>query len=207
MPRSNSDKGVSALIRQRLGTFRPGEVFTSKDFLDIGSRAAIDQALSRLVRAGEIDRAARGIFAVPQSNPFVGKVPPSPEKIVLAIARTQGTKVEVDGAEAARYFGLSTQVPMRAIFNTTGTPRRFKMGNQEITMRSKRPRKLALAGTLAGKALAALWYVGKAHVTPDVIRKIHEKLPPAEFQALLMARNEMPAWMSEAIRTYLRQPT
>ena len=203
MPRGNSEKGVSALIRQRLATLRPGEVFTSKDFLDIGSRAAIDQTLSRLVRAGVIDRAARGIFAVPQMNPYVGKVPPSPEKVVRVIARTQGGRVEVDGAEAARYFGISTQVPTRKVFSTTGAARRFRMGNQEITMRSRRPRKLTLAGTLAGKALAALWYVGKADVTPEIIRKIHETLPEAEFEALVAARNEMPAWMSEAFRTYL----
>lgn len=195
---------TSETIRYRIASFAPGEVFTSRDFLGLGTRAAIDQALARLVKAGQIDRVARGIFIRSKENRYVGKVPPSPAAVVAAIAKHQGAQVEVHGAEAARYFGLSTQVPVRPIFSTTGNPRRFKMGNLEVTMRAQRPRKLQLAGTLAGKALAALWYLGKGQVDTQVLANIRRQLPPAEFDALVASAPHMPGWMADAFHKYLK---
>jgi hypothetical protein len=194
-------KSISS-IRQHIDTIPSGEVFTSREFSGMGTRAAIDQALSRLVKAGHIDRVARGVFVKPKQSPYVGKVPPSPAEVVAAIAKYQGVRVEVSGAEALRYFGLTTQVPVRPVFNTTGNPRRFKMGNLEVTMRTKRPRKLHLAGTLAGKALAALWYLGKDHVTPAIISQIEAKLPTDEFAELVASTSHMPGWMADAFRRY-----
>jgi hypothetical protein len=189
-------------IRQRIDAIPLGEVFTSREFFGMGTRAAIDQALARLVKAGYIDRVARGVFVRPRESAYVGKVPPTPAAVVAAITKYQGSRVEVSGAEAVRYFGLTTQVPVKPIFNTTGSPRRFKMGNLEISLKTKRPRKLHLAGTLAGKAWAALWYLGKGHVTPEVIATIKAKLPPREFESLLASVPHMPGWMADAFQRY-----
>lgn len=49
-----------------------GKVYTTKDLLHLGSRAAIDQTLSRLVRAGELQRLARGLYYYPKSDPRPG---------------------------------------------------------------------------------------------------------------------------------------
>jgi hypothetical protein len=39
-----------------------GKVFIPKDFLDLGSRDAADQSLSRLVKSGDILRLGRGLY-------------------------------------------------------------------------------------------------------------------------------------------------
>ena len=41
-------------ILNRIHRYGRGKVFTTKDFLDIASRDAADQALSRLVRMGAV---------------------------------------------------------------------------------------------------------------------------------------------------------
>ncbi len=46
---------ANKVIRRIRGKGR-GSVFVPKDFLDLGRRAAVDQALSRLVKAGTIRR-------------------------------------------------------------------------------------------------------------------------------------------------------
>ena len=58
-----------------------GGVLSPKEFLHLGSRAAIDQALSRLAKEGKLLRVARGIYVAPVSRRF-GTRAPAPEQIV-----------------------------------------------------------------------------------------------------------------------------
>lgn len=190
-----------AMLRRILG-WRRGRVFTSREFLDLASRAAVDQCLARLVKAGRISRVARGVFVLPEESRFVGSVPPSAHAVVAAMAKAQGAVVDVGGAEAARYFGLTTQVPVKPVFYTTGSNRRFKMGELEVVMKAKRPRKLLLAGSLAGRAISALWYLGKGQVTVAVIEALRKRLPPTEFARLLENLAQMPGWMARVFRQH-----
>ena len=41
-------------------------VWTPRDFLDLGSRAAVDQALSRLAREGRLRRIGHGLYDMPR---------------------------------------------------------------------------------------------------------------------------------------------
>lgn len=187
------------LIRKRIEEMPAGEPFTPAAFLECGARATIDQTLSRLVKAGAIERVARGVFVRPEVSRHIGKVSPSPMKVAETIAKATGAVVQVHGAEAARRFGLSTQSPTQPVFNTSGPSKRIRLGAMEIRLHHVSPRKLALAGRPAGLALAALWYLGKNEVTPGVIEAIRRKLPAGEFEALKSAKGAMPAWMSDAI--------
>jgi len=54
-----------------------GGVLSPKEFLHLGSRVAVDQAFSRLVKAGKLLRVARGTYVAPVSNRF-GTRPPLP---------------------------------------------------------------------------------------------------------------------------------
>ena len=47
-------------------------VATPKDFLDLGSRASVDQALARLVKKGKIRRIGRGLYDIPRFNRILG---------------------------------------------------------------------------------------------------------------------------------------
>ena len=70
-----------------------GKVFSSKDFLDLGSRDAVDQALSRLARAGELRRLGRGLYHYPRTNQRLGlELPPDPDEIAFALGRRTGTR-------------------------------------------------------------------------------------------------------------------
>jgi len=182
-------------IRQRLEETPAGAPFTSAELLEFGTRASVDQALSRLVRAGIIERIARGVFVKPEISRFVGKVMPEPAKVAAAVAKASRSIVQIHGAEAARRFGLSTQTPLQPVFSTSGPSRVVRFGAMEIRLQHAGSGKLALAGRPAGEALAALWYLGKEGVTPSVVQAIREKLPATEFEALRTCRK--PAWMSD----------
>ena len=187
-----------AHIREEMARIPEGEPVASLTFLQAGSRAAVDQALSRLVREGVLSRVARGVYVRPKRNRFVGEVSPEPLRIAEAVAKASGTIVEIHGAEAARRFGLTTQVPATPVFLTNGSSRKMHVGNLVVELRRTAPRKLYFAGRPAGQALSALWYLGRGGVTSKVIKTLRGILPPEEFEALRGATQVMPSWMAEA---------
>ncbi|BBO60172.1 DUF6088 family protein [Mycoavidus sp. B2-EB] len=193
------------LIRQCIERIPLGEPFTPNILLAYGTRAAVDQNLSRLVKAGIIERLTRGVYARLEVSRFVGKVMPEPMKVAETIAKTHGAVVQVHGAEAARKLELTTQAPIQTVFSTSGPSRRIQIGTLEIRLQHVCQRKLALAGRPAGLALAAMWYLGKKEVTLSLIEKIQRKLSSEEFEILKSAASVMPAWMSNVMSQYRKR--
>jgi hypothetical protein len=190
-------------IRMRVKALPLGEPFTTASLLELGTRATVDQTLHRLARSGHITSVSRGVYVRPRTSRYVGSVMPEPYKVAEAIAHSTGATLQVHGAEAARQFGLSTQVPTQAVYLTTGPSRHLKMGKLEVTLKHTSPRKLALAGR-PGLALAALRHLGKREVTSEVIEAIRRKLEPMEFETLRRATGLMPAWLSDQFHHYQR---
>ena len=193
---------VSKEIEKKIKGLKRGKPFRSSNFLNLGSRAAVDQALWRLVNAGEITRIKNGVFVKPEKNAYVGEVLPGPEEVVKYFARHSGNKIEINGAEAARRFGFTTQVSSQPVFLTNGPSRKFHLKNLHVQLRHVASRKMALAGRPAGEALSALWYLGRNEVTPETFEQIKERLPSNEFAALTNNHEIMPGWMRSALNEY-----
>jgi hypothetical protein len=191
-------------IKHRIQEYPQGQPFSSRILLGLGTRAAVDKALSRLVESGEVKRVSRGVYVRPKFNKYVGAVVPEPIEVVRAKLEAENETLQVNGAEAARQFQFTTQVPTRNVFYTSGSSRKFRIGNLSVELKHVAPRKLILAGQPAGTALTALWYLGKENVSKAVIERIAETLPPKEFEALKSEKAAMPVWMAEQFRKYER---
>jgi len=189
-------------ILQIINSLPQGQPFVSSKFLPYGSRANVDQSLVRLVKRGEIARIARGIYVRPKHNRLVGNVLPGPLEIAQTLAHATGSVVQVNGAEAARQLGLSTQMPTHPVFLTNGHTRHIQLDNLEITLKHVAHRKLVGAGTKAGLAITALWYLGKAQVNPKTIEIVKKQLSKNEYRSFKNASGTMPAWLSDTIRRY-----
>ena len=99
-----------------------GGLLSPKEFLRLASRAAVDQTLTRLTRQGKLLRIARGAYALPVARRF-GDRPPSTTAVVQSIESASGEVVVANGAAEANALGLSTQVPTREVFLTSGRAR------------------------------------------------------------------------------------
>jgi Family of unknown function (DUF6088) len=170
-------------------------------------RSSVDQALSRLVKRGEIARVSRGVFVRPKNSRYVGQVMPELSKVAQAIATAHGETIQVHGAEAARLLGLTTQMPLQSLFYTSGRNREIKVGNLQLVLKHVAARKLALSGRPSGLALSALWYLGKEQVSPRTIETIREKLTPEAFEEFKAETRSMPAWMADTLHRYEQGPT
>lgn len=187
-------------IRSRILQTNRGEPFTNTRFLRLGSRAAVDKALSRFVEEGLIQRITRGVFVRPKQSRFVGNVMPNTQKVVEVIAKDHGETIQVHGAEAARRFKLTTQVPTTPVYYTSGPSRELRIGKLAVKLKHTSQRKLLLAGKRPGLALSALWYLGKEAVNTEVLGAIRKGLSAEEFE--ILKSTDMPAWMSDALHHF-----
>ncbi len=174
-----------------------GGLLSPKEFLHIGSRAAIDQTLSRLAREGKLLRVGRGAYSSPIQGRF-GVRPPSTESVVEAIESTSGEIVVASGAAEANALGLTTQVPTREVYLTSGPTRRLKLGNREVELKHGNRWQMLLGKRLAGKAIRALIWLGPEQA-PMVLELLRTKLPSQEWEAMRQARAGLPSWMAKAV--------
>ena len=183
-------------------------VWTTADFLDLGSRAAVDQALSRLVRQGALARPARGLFAVRRKSERLGiDLPAKLEEVVDALARRSGATVVPSGATFANQLGLSTQVPMRAIFQTTGRARRYQIGGVSVELRHVPPRRLAASSQHNLAVLSAIAHLGKANIDETTLARLRSVTERADDASLLDDARNQPAWVVAVVRQVMARTT
>lgn len=195
---------VQTEISKKISRLPAGKAFRPTLFGGLGTRASIDQALSRLAKRGEIERIQRGIYVKPGKGRFVARTLPRAEEVARTLAAARGRPVQLHGAEAARQLGLTTQQPAYTVLLTTGIskPRKIRVGRSQAELRPASERKLLLAGRPAGMAVSALWYLGKEGVTREVLAAVRQKLGPEEFEVLYAHRAELPQWMREALEAF-----
>jgi hypothetical protein len=174
-----------------------GGLLSPKEFLHLGSRAAVDQALCRLVREGILLRVGRGAYSLPVQGRF-GVRPPSTESVIGAIESTSGETVVASGAAEANALGLTTQVPAREVYLTTGPSRRLKLGNREVELKHGNRCQMLLGKRAAGKAIRALMWLGPEQ-GPDTLQKLRGRLQSQEWDAIWQARACLPGWMAKAV--------
>lgn len=175
-------------------------MFVPADFLDLGSREAVDIALHRLARKGTIRRLARGVYDFPKEHPVLGSLQPSAEAVAKALAGRDRTRIQPAGAYAANALGLSDQVPAKAVFLTDGPSRTVKIGSTTIQLRRTTAKNMAAAGRLSGLLIQALREIGKENVTPERRAHLKRTLPAEERHELIKDIKLAPAWMHPIFR-------
>jgi RNA-binding protein YhbY len=196
MDASIQDKIVDRLRRQGRG-----KVFTPKDFLDIGSREAVDQALSRLARAETVQRLGRGLYCYPNINERLGiAIPPDVDEIADALARQTGSRIAPSGATAANRLGLSTQVPAKPVYLTDGRSRQVRIGNFVVVVKHVAPKELPVGNRTSATVLQALRHLGKDAVDSHVLSRIRKALSPKQLSRLLQDARYTTDWIADAVR-------
>ena len=171
-----------------------GVPVSAKGLLHLGRRSAVDQALSRLARRGQLMRAGRGLYVLPVKSRF-GSRAPSLQKTVEALAAQRGEQIASSGAMAANALGLTTQVPVRSVFLTSGRNRKLKLGRQEIELRHAPSWQLVLNGRRAGDAVRALAWLGPENAEM-ALETIGQSLSPDERAELGRVSAQMPGWLA-----------
>jgi len=184
-------------ILEHSRTVPEGALLTAKGLLHLGQRAAVDQALSRLARRGKLLRAGRGLYVRPVESRF-GARAPTTEKVVAGLAELRGETVASHGAAAANALGLTSQVPVRSVYLTSGPSRTLRLGRQSVEMRHAPAWQLVLAGRPAGEILRALAWLGPSKAEGALVT-LRRTLPASDLQALAKAAPLLPTWLAQQV--------
>jgi hypothetical protein len=198
--RKKSPQAIDSRIVAAIHSRGRGSVFVPADFLDIGSREAVDVTLHRLAKQGIIRRLARGVYDFPKEHPVLGWLEPSAEDIARALAGRDRTRLQPAGAYAANVLGLSEQVPAKAVFLTDGPARTVKIGPTTIQLRRTTPRNMEAAGRLSGLLIQALRELGEEHITRERRDHLKRTIPGDKRRELLKDLRLAPAWMHPIFR-------
>lgn len=181
-------------VMKRVRASGRGSVFTPSDFLTVAARPSVDQALSRLMKGGQLRRLARGLYDFPKLHPKLGALSPTPDDVAQALARETGSQVQIAGARAANALGLSTQVPAQSTYLTDGPSRRVVLGKRVVDLRHASPKHLIAPGSPAGTVVQALRHVGPVRAA-DVAQVAARQLSANDKKTLASTALQAPAWM------------
>lgn len=178
-------------------TLPEGVPLAAKGLLHLGSRAAVDQTLSRLAARGELIRAGRGIYMRPVQTRF-GPRSPSAEQAIEALAVQRGETIVPSGAAAANALGLTTQVPVKSVYLTSGRSRVLNLGRQMIELRHAPRWQLALGSKTSGQVVRALAWLGPDEA-PNVLQILRSKLTETAKTELMAAAPQFPTWLARLV--------
>ena len=172
---------VSRIIRQSIADQPRGAVFSSADFLLAGTRAAVDQALFRLMKDGTIVRVARGLYAAAGQSVDA-------QTVARALARKTGEHVGLTPVEGP---GDVLVVP------TSGLSRTLQAAGHTVQFQRMSQRKVQLAASPKGRVLLALWAQGIKNLTTLEIQRATSGWAEGEIDSFAAL---IPAWLRTAVQ-------
>lgn len=189
-------------LRKRIEALPEDSVLFRSDFPEYHSEF-VGETLAELTQEGLLVKLAQGIYAKPRWSRF-GVVLPSVDKIVQAIAARDNAEVLPSGMTALNVLGLSTQVPMKYSYLTTGSERTIKLKNQEIRLKRGVPKNFCYKTKLIALLVQALKALKQQNVGQEeiqVIRSLISKEP--DRIALAKDVDMMPNWMKRIVKPML----
>lgn len=188
----------------------PAKVWTPGDFADAGSRDAVDKALQRLAKSGELRRIERGLYDKPRLNKLIGK-PSAPDyrAVIEAVARRDKARYVIDGMTAANTLGLTNAVPAKIEVLVDARLKPIELGNQKIVFKHAAPSRLYWAGRPGMYLVQALHWIHDAMQAETerskldrVIRKLLNDRDEGQELAedLRIGLSAMPIWMQDILR-------
>ena len=183
-----------------------GWAFFQKDFSELGSRSAIDNALTRLRRKGPIRRVMRGIYDYPQYSELLREqLSPDLNQVARALARKHRWRIQPSGPAAMNIIGLSTQVPAKVIYLSDGPNRTYKIGNQTLAFENTALKDSGFKLAESSLIVQSLKSLGQNHLSDEVIGTIRKWLKPELRPKILKDTRSTADWIFETIKKICRE--
>jgi len=185
-------------ITTEIARWPEGAPITAAAFLHLGNRPAVSRALRALAKGGVILRAAPGVYLAPVVSRF-GRHAPHAHLFIHQLAAQSGEAIAPFGAACANALGLTTQVPVKIVYWTSGRTRSYKLGKLTVYLQHVPDWQLVLWHEPAGELVRALAWAGPADAG-KVLRQIVEKVPEAAIHELRQHASVFPLWLQEALK-------
>ena len=185
-------------IENRIDSIEPGKLFITSDFLDIADTVNVNNVLSRLARAGRIERVVRGVYAKPKFSSFLQEyLIPDVDAVAHAIARNNHWTIAPAGDIALNRLGLDTQVPAVYQYVSSGPYKKYAYGKFTIEMLHRANRDMIDYSPVTMLVIQALKAKGKERVDEETLSILSGKLNDDQIGTLVSETRETTAWIHE----------
>lgn len=199
MALSTENKIYAAINRKGRGC-----VITNSDFYHIISRGTINRCMSNLRERGIIRQLLVGIYDYPVYSEFLHEyLAPDIDLVAQAIARKNQWHIQITGATALNYLGLSTQVPGRYVYLSDAQSREYQVMNRTLEFKRAPLKQTKFQSRQTEIITQALIALGETHIDEHVIAKISAFISSKEKRRILKDSRYAPAWIGELLRTII----
>ncbi len=182
-----------------------GSILFAGDFYTMGSNETIKKILFRLEKQGMLTRLAFGVYLYPKQSKLFGNITPSIEEIAYAIAKRDKARIVPTQSYALNALGLSTQVPLNAVYLTDGAARKVKVGKRTILFKKTSPKNLAAVGKISILVIQALKAIGERKVSEDEEEQLLKLLKKENQRALEKDIALAPEWIKIIMKKALKE--
>ena len=189
------------LIEERITLSKRNAAFVVSDFLDITSRSTVTHILCILKKRELIERAFSGVYyKVRFSNLLQEYVTADIEELAYALARKCKWNIAPSAVHALNLLGLSTQVPARYAFASSGPDKVYNNLNMKFTMIHVPDNEIVGMSTITIMVIQALKETGEGRVTKKDISILKNKLPDVIKQTIKEEAKVTTEWIYEIIK-------
>lgn len=165
----------------------------------LGSPEAIRAAMYELVEQGNLNQIYENVYIQPVQTRF-GACSPAFEKVIPHLADLWKETIVHSGGASANVLGMTTQVPVRPVYLTSGEDRTLRFGNLIVELRNAPDWQLMAPGQLAGDAIRALAWLGPQEIE-EGLEFIRHRLSIKDLKELTDYCPTMPGWITESVNT------
>lgn len=180
--------------------------FSPNDFVGEFARTQVDNALSDLAKEGKIRRICRGMYDYPKYSDLLGvELSPDHHQVAKAFARKFKWWILPSGDAALNLLGLSTQVPARFIYLSDGPDRKYSILKYKLEFKKTALKEIGFKHRESGLIVQALKAIGKENISPDVIEKIRQQIPPEKYSTIRKETKSVTGWVYDALKVICRE--
>lgn len=188
-------------LENRIRKLKKGSIIFPADFADTSNAEVVKKILLRLQKQGMLNRIAFGIYLYPKHSKLLGgAVTPAIDEIANAIAKRDKARIVPTGIYALNRLGLSTQIPLNAVYLTDGAARKVKIDKRTILFKRTTPKNLAAAGEISSLAIQALKAIGNGKVEMHEEKRILDLLKKEKLKNIEHDIALAPEWIKKIMK-------
>ena len=196
---------ISNEIEKRIDDASLGSVFIISDFTDITNYDTARKTLSRLEHENKIKKISRGIYYKPKFSKLLNEtVSPNMNSVAEAIARNYGWSITPSGEYVLNLLGLSTQVPGRYLYISSGPYRNYTFDNNEIEFVHRKDKDNYGKSIQTRLIIQAIKSIGKDRIN-EYIPELRKKISLNDKALILKEGQRSTAWVYATIKEIAKE--
>ena len=194
-------ESIFSEIQNRIKNAEAGTIFVTSDFTDLASNTTVRKSLGRLTEDHTIRRIIDGVYEKPVYSKLLDQyIPPDPDKVAHALARSYHWTIAPCGDVALNQLGLSTQVPVVWSYISDGPYRKFKWDKITLSFKHRANRQISLMSDKTSLVIEAIRTYGKDNIDDTAVSILRNRFTEAERKEILEEAAGTSEWIYQVIR-------